>query len=485
MLASAELNRYFKELGILSSISSLVQWDNDVMMPKGSASLRQEHMMFLSGEHYQLLNNPKFDELIARAETEVLDDWQKANINNIKRQCLHNKAVDKALVEASTKASLACELNWRDARKNNDFKLFAKYFLPVLKLTQEISQRKAELLSLSPYDSLLDVYDPGRRSLEIDQIFTDLESFLPELITQAKEKQLSKKILPLNYKLPQDKQKELGLICMQALGFNFDNGRLDISAHPFSTAFGPTDSRITTRYDEDNFLSSLAGILHETGHGIYEQNLPQEFCFQPVGRNCGMTIHESQSLFVEKHIGVNRDFFTWLEPHIAHRFPKDQLYDLSTEVGASLIRVDADEVTYPAHIIMRYKLEKALLSGDLPIEDLPQAWNEESLRLFQVIPKSYQEGCLQDIHWAWGAFGYFPTYTLGAIFAAQIANHIAKTINMSKLIRKGDFKPIMQWMKENIHKHASRYSADELIIKSTGSALDIAIFKQYLTEKYL
>jgi len=204
-----------------------------------------------------------------------------------------------------------------------------------------------------------------------------------------------------------------------------------------------------------------------------------------------MTIHESQSLFIERHIGITKEFFSWLEPELVKNFGMhsitnpENLYNLSTKIGTSLIRVDADEVTYPAHIIMRYKLEKALLSGDLPIEDLPMAWNEASIRLFGVKPKDFSEGCLQDIHWAWGAFGYFPTYTLGAMFAAQIDNHLRKSMDVSAFIKKGDFKPIIAWLDDNIHSFGSRYTADELIIKSTGSSLDANIFKQYLSNKYL
>jgi carboxypeptidase Taq len=491
LLANAELNSLFKEIGVLQSIASLVQWDNDVMMPKGGAVIRQEQLMFLSSQSHQRLNNPRIPDLIAKAEMEDLDEWQKANLQLIKRQYLHNNAVDKKLVEATTKATLVCELNWREARQNNDFKLFAQHFKEVLKLVQEASVRKSEALNLSPYDSLLDSYDPGRKSEEIDLIFADLEKFLPGFIEKVKNKQSKVNTLEFDTNFPQIKQKALGQFCMDALGFNSNNGRLDISTHPFSVGIGSEDVRITTRYDEDDFLSGLAAIMHEAGHGIYEQNLPAKQAFQLVGKDCGTTIHESQSLFVERHIGITREFLEWLHPNIIKEFGMDpsltpeNLYHRLVKLDTSLIRVDADEVTYPAHVMMRYKLEKAMLSGDLLVDDLPQAWNEESERLFNIRPKNDSEGCLQDVHWAWGALGYFPTYALGAMFAAQINDHVSKLMDVPALIKSGDLRPIMKWQNDNIHACGSRYSASELILKSTGSALDVNIFKNYLTNKYL
>lgn len=484
-----KLTSCFKEIGILQSISSLAQWDNDVTMPKEGYRLRQDQMMFLSGQIYQRLNNPKIAELIDKCEN--LDEWQQANLNLIRKSYLRNKAVDQKLVEETTKASLNSELHWREARKNNDFKLFSKYFSPLLKLVQETSNREAEVLNLSPYDALLDSYDPGRKSAEIDVIFSDLEAFLPNFIGKVREKQNNQKIIQLNSKFAFEKQKAVGILCMKALGFDLDKGRLDVSTHPFSCGLSPDDVRITTRYDENNFLSGLFGILHETGHGIYEQNLPLQYKYQPISKACGMTIHESQSLFFERHVGVTESFFRWLEPLLAKEFGASEalsaknLYKLSTKIDDSLIRVDADEVTYPCHIIMRYKLEKAMLSGDLPIEDLPQAWDEESLKLFGAKPKTLSQGCLQDIHWAWGAIGYFPTYTLGAIFACQINEHLNKKMNINSYIEKGNFKPIIDWLSKNIHNMASKTDADELILESTGLKLNINNFKQFLSNKYL
>lgn len=487
--AYTQLTDIFKEIGLLQSISASVKWDYDVMMPKGSAGLKQEQLSFLSALIYQKLNNPKIAELIDKCT--ILDEWQQANLDLIKKQYIKNTAIDKQLVESLAKASIECEFNWREARKNQDFKLFAKYFKPLLKITQEIAAREADILQLSPYNALLDSYDSGRKSEEIDMIFADLEKFLPELIGKVKEKQNSINITKLSKNFSLAKQNDISLICADSLGFNLNKGRLDLSTHPFSTGFSTDDVRITTRYDKNNLLSGLFAVLHETGHGIYEQNLPKEHAFQPVAKACGMTIHESQSLFVERHIGVTKNFFKWIEPVLFKKFGSypelkaDNLYKISTAIDTSLIRVDADEVTYPAHIIIRYNIEKALLSGDLLVEDLPAVWDEQSLRFFGIKPKNIAHGCLQDIHWTFGAIGYFPTYTLGAMFACQINDVISKKIPIATLIEQGNFKPIIEWLINNIHKNASKLDANSLILHSTNQKLNINIFKKYLQDKYL
>jgi len=491
LLANKKLAEYYKEIGILNSINSVLHWDNNVMMPSGGANLRSTQLTYLSTKLYQLLNNPELEDLISKAENEDSSDIEKANINLIKRQYNDNKSVDEKLLNALTKASLTCELNWREARKENNFKLFSQHFKELLKLTQEKAIRKGELENLSPYDALLDIYDFGRRSSEIDVIFADLESFLPNFISQVQEKQKSQEIIPLIGEFSIEKQKHLADICMNSLGFNLNHGRLDVSTHPFSTGFSPEDVRITTRYDEKSFLSGMYGVMHEAGHAIYEQNLPKKHPFQPVSNANGMTIHESQSLFVENQIGNRIEFFEFLDPHIKKLFgshpslTSNNLYNIASRVKPSLIRVDADEVTYPVHVIMRYNLERSLLSGDLPVDELPAAWDAEIYKYLKIKPKKYSEGCLQDIHWACGSIGYFPTYTLGAMFAAQLNHSISKDMNKEAYIKSGNFIPIINELKNKIHNHGSSLTSNELIMNATGSNLDSSIFKQYLQNKYL
>ncbi len=486
MEAYFQLENFYKEIGILNSISALAQWDNDVYMPKGGLNTRTEQMIFLSQQIHQRIINPKIIELAENCKN--LDLWQQRNVELIKKSYLINKALDQNLIQEITKSCLECEANWREARKSNNFKLFSVYFKKQLKLIQEKSQILAEILSLSQYDALLDCYDPGRRSSEIDQIFSQLKNFLPSFIQSVIDKQKSKP-KSKNFSLPIDEQKKLGLKFIEALGFDLNRGRLDISTHPFSTGFSPDDVRITARYEQDNPLSGIFAILHEAGHGIYEQNLPIKYQFQPVGKASSMTIHESQSLFVERHIGVNKNFFIWFAENIEGASCSghivDELYNQATLIGSSMIRVDADEVTYPAHIILRYELEKSLLTNQISVEEMPEAWEEISLKLLGKKPASISEGVLQDIHWAWGAIGYFPTYTLGAIFSSQLDLEIRKNLDMDHLIRTANFKSLSAWLKKNIHSFGSLYDANGLISNSVNNILDVNIFINYLKNKYL
>lgn len=487
-LAKQQLKSLYKSIGILRSIQRLVQWDADVMMPIGSSSLRAQHLEFLSCEIYQKLSNSRIEDLICKAENENLGKWDQANLRLIKKEYQQNKLLDKNFVAAYTKACFTCEVNWREARKNNNFQLFAKYFKEVLSLTKEKAQRKAEASDFSLYDSLLDEYDESRKSAEIDLIFNELEQFLPGFIEKVKDKQKSIVINDFDREFDIEKQKELGLFCAKAFRLDFNKARMDVSTHPFSTSFSSKDVRITSRYDKNDFLSGLFGVIHETGHALYEQNIPTEFEFQLVNNACGMTIHESQSLFYEKQIGKSKEFLKWIEPSIKKYFGEvdiDNLYNIITRVGNSRIRVDADEVTYPAHIILRYKLEKAMLNGELDVGDLPKAWDELSMKLLGFKPDSLAQGCLQDIHWAWGAIGYFPTYTLGAILASQIAKKMQNEINLAKAVLSGDFYSILEWLNNKIHCKASLESSNELIINTLGNPLDCSVYRGYLSKKYL
>jgi carboxypeptidase Taq len=289
-----------------------------------------------------------------------------------------------------------------------------------------------------------------------------------------------------------DMQRAIATRLMARLGFDFEHGRLDTSLHPFCGGT-PDDVRITTRYDEGNFRGALMGVLHETGHAMYERGLPAEWRRQPVGRARGMSLHESQSLLIEMQVCRSREFQTFVAPILRETFAAsgpaweaENLYRLGTQVERSLIRVDADEVTYPAHVILRYRLEKALLSGDLALKDLPAAWNDGMKTLLGIVPPDDRQGCLQDIHWYDGAFGYFPTYTLGAMTAAQLFD-AAKRADPAILpgIQKGEFAPLMTWLRANVHGKASRFSTTEIVTQATGKPLDPTIFERHLRARYV
>jgi len=411
----------------------------------------------------------------------------------MQRSYLHASAVPADLVEASSKAGSACEMIWRQARPNNDFKAVLPALTEVLALTRRVAAVKADRLGKTPYDALLDQYEPDGSSDAIDRVFEPLAKNLPALIDEALAAQ-ARRPMPVAPKgpFPIAAQREAGVTLMKQLGFDFNHGRLDISAHPFCGGT-PDDVRITTRYDEDDFRRALMGVLHETGHALYERGLPQAWRHQPVGHARGMSLHESQSLLVEMQVCRSRVFHGFAAPILQKNFGRsgpewdaENLYRLNTRVERSLIRVDADEVTYPGHVILRYRLERALLAGDLTLKDLPAAWNDGMRQLIGIAPPDDRQGCLQDIHWFDGAFGYFPTYTLGAMTAAQLFD-AAKRADpaIEPGIGTGDFAPLFAWLGTHVHGKASRFSTSEIIEQATGKPLDAAIFERHLRARYI
>ncbi len=484
-----------KQQSDIDGAIAVLHWDGATMMPGGGIEARAEQLATLTALSHNVLTAPHVAELLEKAqeETDVLTAWQQANLREMRRRYIHASAVDEALLTAVSRATSECEHRWRTARAANDFKNFAPHLQHVLALTREVAAAKAEQLQCSPYDALLDSYDPGRKSAEIDAIFADLAAFLPGFIKEAEEHQCRKPpLLPLTGTFPAATQRALGLKAMQALTFDFNHGRLDVSHHPFCGGV-PGDVRITTRYNEQNFLPALMGVLHETGHALYENQLPAAWRAQPVGNALGMSIHESQSLLVEMQLCRSQEFLDYIQPQIVAAFgvsgPEwtvENLYRNVTKVEPSLIRVDADEATYPAHVILRYRLEKAMIAGELNVIDLPGAWNEGMRELLGVVPDTDKDGCMQDIHWPGGDFGYFPTYTLGAIIAAQFfAAAKAALPDLTTLVQKGEFAPLVGWLKDNIHSYGSYYSANDLLIKSTGRQIDVEHYKQHLRKRYL
>jgi carboxypeptidase Taq len=343
------------------------------------------------------------------------------------------------------------------------------------------------------YDALLDEYEPGGTTARIDTLFDELGGFLPELIDEALAHQARQPaILEPAGPFPVAQQRALGLELMKVLGFDFNHGRLDVSHHPFCGGTAD-DVRITTRYTEADFTSSLMGVLHETGHALYERGRPADWRAQPVGAARGMSVHESQSLLMEMQACRSREFLEFVAPKLRATFTGegpawqvDNLHRLYTKVERGLIRVDADEVTYPAHVVLRYRLERAILRGDLQVNDLPGAWRESMVELVGTAPPDDKDGCMQDIHWVEGIFAYFPTYTLGAMTAAQLfAAAVEQVPAIRPGIRAGDFTPLLGWLRTHVHSQGSRYSSDELLTRATGKPLDVSVFRAHLEARYL
>lgn len=489
--AYATLESRFADLALLGSVSSVLGWDSATCMPDGAAELRGRQLAYLAGLSHERISDPALAETLqaAEAETGALDDWQRANLREMRRQWTHRTCLPAALVTEFAQVSTESEHAWRGFRKDNDFKGFLPHLTRILDLTRETARIKAEVLGLAPYDALMDGFSPGLRMAEIDRWFGELADFLPGAIDQALASQPP--LPPSPGPAAKEKQEALARRLMEALGFDFQHGRLDTSTHPFCGGF-PGDVRITTRYDEASFMESLLGVVHETGHALYESHLPEQWRLQPVGEALGMAVHESQSLFVEMQLCRSAAFFRFALPLLkselgmAESVTAEQLYHRAIHVQRSLIRVGADEMTYPLHIILRYELEKALLSGDLAPADLPGAWNDGMQRLLGVRPETDAMGCLQDIHWPGGAFGYFPSYTVGALIAAQLREAMERDLGpLDALVEQGEFAPITGWLQGRIHSQGSCVSMKTLLKNATGSALSVSPFLLHLERRYL
>jgi carboxypeptidase Taq len=491
--AYTDLERRFRRIELVRQAEGLLHWDQSVWMPPGGAGARGAQLAELKVISHEAITDPALETLLDEVDPARLNQWQNANIREMRRIWAGANAVPSELVAAHSKACTSCETIWRDARADSDFSAILPTFKEVLRLTREIGEAKAAFLDVALYDALLGQYAPGMRIDEIIPVFEDYAAFLPDFLEQVLARQASqpKSVAPEG-PFPVSTQRTIMRRLAETVGLDFNSARLDESLHPFSAGV-PEDSRITTRYDEANFGDAMMAVLHETGHAMYERGRPAEWREQPVGRARGMVIHESQSLLVEMQVCRSRAFIGWVAPVLKQAFSgngpaweADNLYRRSIHVEPSFIRVDADEVTYPAHVILRTRLERAMLDGDLKPDDLPGAWNEGMVDLLGISPPEDRLGCLQDIHWYDGAWGYFPTYTLGALAAAQVYRAATDSdTRIEPAIAAGDFSPLMAWLGEHIHGQGCLYSADDLIERATGRTLGPSAFKDHLKKRYL
>jgi carboxypeptidase Taq len=407
---------------------------------------------------------------------------------------VHASAVPAGLVEARAKAAVACETVWRGARRDADFDRLAPLLSEVVRVIREVAQAKAAALGVSPYEALVDEYEPGARLVDLDALFARLGHELPGLVGAILERQAAQPApRTLVGPFAADRQAALARDLATRIGFDFSRGRFDVSTHPFCGG-NPEDVRITTRFDEGDFLSSILSTVHETGHALYELGLPRAWVRQPVGKAIGMAMHESQSLIIEMQACRSSEFMTFLAP-LARKYlaPADasavspeNLLRLVRRVQRSFIRVDADEATYPLHVILRYRLERALVDGDLAVLDLPSAWSAGMRELLGVTPPDDRLGCLQDIHWPSGAFGYFPSYTMGAVAASQLFRSATeRNPEIRARLAHGDFQPLLTFLGEHVHRQGSRWSTQELLERVTGCPLDAAAFLVHLRRRYL
>jgi carboxypeptidase Taq len=486
-----QLSAAFLRMYRFEHLQAITMWDHATYMPPGGNDARSAAMGELAAHLHRLRTAPELAPLLANAANEPLDDISRANLREMLRVYRNSTALPDELVHASTMAGARCEHAWRSQRPANDWAGFATNLKVVVSLTRQQAALLSDKLGISKYDALMDRFEPGMRSAEVDRLFGAVKVWLPELIRKVRERQAGETLIAARGPFPIAAQKALCERVMKLLQFDFAGGRLDTSTHPFSGGV-PEDVRLTTRYSEDDFEKSLMGTIHETGHGRYEQHRPRAWLGQPVSEARSMAIHESQSLSFEMQIGRSRAFMQLLAPLLREylgaqpAFEPENLFRLYTRVKPGFIRVDADEVTYPAHVILRYEIERPLIEGDIEVEDIPSLWDEKMMALLGLDTRgNYKDGPMQDIHWTDGAYGYFPCYTLGAMYAAQWFATIRKQRDIDTEIARGDLSGAFDWLKANIWETASRYDTDELTRRVSGAPLDPAHFKTHLETRYL
>jgi carboxypeptidase Taq len=473
-------------------LDALAQWDRSACMPTGSADARTAALSELATLMHRLRTDPALAATLDRAEAEPLTDAERANLREMRRDWRRSATLPESLVQRRQEASARCEHAWRTQRPANDWAGHVENLRPVIEVAREEAQRLSQADGLRPYDALLDRWEPGMRCEQLDRLFGDLRQWLPEMIQRAVERQVDQQVERPVGPFAVAVQQQLCQRVMRLIGFDFERGRLDVSAHPFCGGV-PEDVRMTTRYREDDFLPALLGTIHETGHGRYEQNLPRDWLGQPLAQARSMGIHESQSLAFEMQLGGHPGFAALLGPLLAEAFGAQpafepaNLHRLLTRVQPGLIRVDADELTYPAHVILRYSIERPLIEGEIEIDDVPGLWDAAMAELLGLDTRgNYRDGPMQDVHWSDALFGYFPCYSLGAMYAAQwFAAMRRETPGLDARIAAGDLAPVFDWLRERIWLQASRWTTDELVQRASGEALNPAHLRAHLEARYL
>lgn len=486
-----ELLERLKDIDLISQLGSLLGWDQEVLMPPEAASSRAEQLAWISKERHTRKTDPRMGEILEELEgMDGLDDIAEANVR------LARDAYDKAtrlptdFVSEIAKHNSKSLISWTEAREKNDFSIFRDDLAKSI----DYARRKADYLGYEDlrYDALLDIYESGLTVSRLDPLFKGLRKEVAPLIKSVAERGERPDMSWItNNSWDEEGQEKLSQKVSEAIGFNFQAGRRDASTHPFCGGPNPDDVRWTTRYSESDPFGSLYGSMHETGHGTYEQGRPRDLDFQPAGNANGLGIHESQSRLWENQIGRSLEFCEWVLPLWKEQFPENmedvdavQLWKAVNVVEPSLIRVDADEATYNIHIMIRYEIEKLLISGDLEVDDLPDKWDDMYEEYLGVRPTDRSTGVLQDIHWSMGAIGYFPTYTLGNLYSAQLLLAAREDLpEHDSNIRNGEFAPLLGWMRERVHRRGSIMEPADLIIEATGTPPSPEAFVDYLRNK--
>jgi len=489
-----------KDLSILQSAASIISWDMETKMPPKAITLRSQQLALLERIGHKMVTDPEIGELLsqirAHPDFESLDKVQRRNVHLAKKEYdERTKLPEELVVETARQRAITIDI-WKKAKAARDYKAFK----PDLEKLFKLRQRAAEILmevkgTATPYDALLDIYEPGMTADIISRVFGELRTGLVEIIEKCRTSPRQPDTSLLRLSVPTEAQGRISEALAAFIGYDVTSkeagGRIDETEHPFTTGYYD-DVRITTHYHEDRFASSIFSVLHEGGHAIYEQNLPRDWMYQPVGAGCSMGFHESQSRFVENIVGRSREFWSFFLPELK-RLTGDALSDLELDgfvyainkVEPSKIRIEADEVTYGLHIIIRFEIERDLFARRLTVDELPEVWNEKYREYLGVEVEHDSEGVMQDIHWAGGSYGYFPSYTLGNIYGSQLLTTMERDLpDWRSRVAAGSFSEVKQWLVEHIHRYGDLYDPTDLIRVVTGKELTIEPFLSYLDKKY-
>ena len=481
---------YQAETSLLGSTASTLGWDQEVNLPKKGLEYRAKQLSYLSGKIHERNTCDTYKTLLENAEQSASSNiTEAANLREWRHRFDLSTKLPQELVERSSQVSAVAKSAWAEARSKSDFAEFAPHLTQLV----EIAKEKAELWGYEdePYDALLGNYERGAKTADIARIF---DVFEPEIITTAQEaveKSKSSGARALEGHFPIEAQQILNREVAESIGFDFEAGRIDTTTHPFCSTQAPLDVRLTTRYYEHDFTASLFGVMHETGHGLYEQGLPESDYGLPSGNAISLGIHESQSLLWEAHVGRSRGFWNKWFPRVQELFPQMQTWSAEeflqtiNQAKYSFIRVDADEATYDLHILLRFGIERRILNGELAINDIPAAWDEAFQNMFGMKPESVSKGCLQDIHWSMGGLGYFPTYTMGNLNASQLFHAATQDASIQTAFDEADYQPLLDWMRTNIHAHGSTYLPQDLMKKASGETTNPAYHLAHLKRRFL
>ncbi|EMA72390.1 carboxypeptidase M32 [Halorubrum distributum] len=473
----------------VGSASGVLGWDQQVMMPEGGTPARSKQLSALSSVHHDMVTADETGELLDELDDADLTDEQAAVVREVRREYERADAVPVELVEEISETGSEALQAWEEAKAEDDFDEFAPYLEKHVELKREYAEHIDP--DRDPYEVLFEEFEPCLSMERAESILTELREALVPMIEEIRESDVELAVDTFEGTFPEDEQEALSREALELVGYDFDRGRLDVSSHPF-TSGNQFDCRVTTRFDENDPLGAVGSTIHEFGHAQYNLGLPQEHFGTPLGESRDLSVHESQSRLWENHVGRSKAFWEEFLPVFQEHFPPTEeatvrdAYEAFNQVYEdNLIRVEADELTYHLHIVIRFEIERDLIRGDLDVEDVPEVWNDKYEEYLGIRPDTDSEGCLQDIHWSHGNFGYFPTYSLGSVMAAQLFEAAEDEIDdLHGKIADGEFGDLHDWLGENVHQHGSRYETNELVVRATGEDFSADAFLDYVDEKY-